>query len=827
MTFDRLYCNGNTDPLGVGKEILLSWNYLADGKRNEIQNAFRIEVMDNEKTVFDSSVTEGETMTFQLSDYFSPKEGKEYTWRVTAYSDGEATVSHKARFETAIESFRGAKWLICPDESINSPVFFRSFSLDTAPVKARAYVTGLGFTDCSCNGSSCSDRLLAPPNTLYDKFCYFETYDITNFLKPGENIFSIQLGKGYNNEFSQFGYRYYGKMGCRCLLSFTYTDGKTDFIISDNNFSGVSSPIASNGIYSGEVFDASISDFKKFEVIADEDASPKGKLIPDEMPPICVIAEYFPINSWETDNGVVFDFGCNLQGVTSIEIEGEKGCAIKISHSEMIHPDGTPDPETNRAAKAEDVYICGSGRGSYTPKFTYHGFRYALVSGLDKTSYFRIRALQISASLESTGSFSCSDAAINRIHKLCRHSMLCNFVSIPTDCPVRDERTPCQMDSQMIEAAAIYNFNMYSYYKKWLRDITNTPFRNGEENPDWHGDYIMLAFRLYRFYGDTNAVRELYPKMKDDVLNWFNNSEDGIWTKGFGDWCLPNDNTWENIGECKMAVNTSLLFAYCCIMEHLAGVFGIESDEKLFESCKRTIRESFYRKYYNPDGSINTGRQPEMILPLYFGLIEGERRIKTGDALCRKIREDGCLDTGGFGTMALIPAAAFSGGIDLLPDILKRGEYPGFGYWLATGATSLWEQWAVKGVMHSHSHELFAGIDAAFYRVFAGITALTPAFRSFRIAPCMPSDMQFCECKIKTMSGTVAFKAEKLYGGLELTVTIPPNTSAVLEIPKWEKFDDCGMWEGERRIEKKPVLTLGSGTYNLRLVPERCVNGIS
>ena len=154
----------------------------------------------------------------------------------------------------------------------------------------------------------------------------------------------------------------------------------------------------------------------------------------------------------------------------------------------------------------------------------------------------------------------------------------------------------------------------------------------------------------------------------------------------------------------------------------------------------------------------------------------------------------------------------------MMPEITS---YPGFGFWLANGATSMWEQWAVKGNMHSHSHQMHGGIGAAFYRVFCGLTTEKPGYRSFRVAPCMPKTMQFASCHLASVSGDIDVTVERLYDGLEISVRIPPNTEAEIVFPEWERYADCGLWDGERRIEKQPSLRLGSGFYQLRLVPER------
>ena len=821
MLFGRLYCNGSKNPLGVGTALTLSWNYQGNGGRNEKQDAYRVLVTgDGEE--FDSGIRQGDTMRFDLTKEFAVRTGKAYRWQVTAYSGKETVVSPEQFFETAVDDLPSAAFLTCGENEPASPVFEKTFSVPAKVRSARAYVTGVGLFTCACNEQNCSDAFLMPANTPYDTIQYTETFDITALVTEGENRFSVWLGNGYNADYSKYGFRYFGKKGFRCILVLTLENGETMRILSGGDWVWHDSPITENGLYAGETYDARRTEFAVYAAVPSEDDAPKGKLLPREMPQIRAVKEYLPIASWRSGEGTVYDFGCNLQGVISMEAEAPEGTALVFDHSEMLFPDGRPDPETNRRASARDTYICaGTGRERYCPRFTYHGFRYVTVTGAENASYFSIRALQLSADVEPFSTFQCSDATVNRIHALCCHSSRCNEVSIPTDCPVRDERTPCQMDSQMMEAAAMHNFYMESYYRKWLTDITCNPRNAGDGNPDWHGDYILLSYRMYRFYGDEKPLFSLYPRMMADVRAWFARSGEGIVDTGFGDWCLPNENTWESFFGCTTAVNTSLLYAYCCIMEETSVLLGNEENARCCREMKETMRAAFHEKCVHEDGTVLTGRQSDMILPLYYGLITEEDREKVSAVLRRKLEEQGHLDTGGFGNMALVPAMAYCGALDLIPEILSVGSYPGFGFWLANGATSMWEQWAVKGNMHSHSHQMHGGIGAAFYRVFCGLTTVKPGYRSFRVAPCMPKTMQFASCHLASVSGDIDVTVERLYDGLEISVRIPPNTEAEIVFPEWERYADCGLWDGERRIEKQPSLRFGSGFYQLRLVPER------
>lgn len=825
MIFDRMYVNGNVNPLGTGRKITLSWCYASDGKRDEVQKSFRI-LVSNENVQYDSGLIESSDMRFCLSDKMELRAETRYFWQVVASTGNETIESPLGTFETATDDLLTAKWITYGAVEVSSPVFYQHFMLKANVHSARAYVMGIGLIKCFCNDRSCSDAVLMPPNTPYEKQDYFETFDITDELNKGDNKFEIQLGNGYDMRYSKYGYRYDIPKGCRCLIKIAYENGETLSVTTDGTWLWRESQIIENGLYEGETFDARRRNLPSYGAVVNESEAPTGQPLPNEMPHVKVIARRYPVNSWQIENGTVYEFDSNVQGFTEIRVKAKKGTRITLDHCELIRPDGIPDPESNRNALAQDTYICsGEGIETYSPSFTYHGFRYVTVSGLENVEQFSICSLQISADVESRSSFECSDPTLNHIHQLCTHSIRCNLVSIPTDCPVRDERTPCLMDSQMVEAAAIHNWNMESYYLKWMRDITCREREIGSGNPDWAGDYIMLAYRLYRFYGNSDILQQIYPRMMKDLAVWINRREDGIIDTGFGDWCAPNDDTWEGYHGSVTATNTSLFYAHLCIAEEAAGLFGTTEEQRMCASWKNKLRKSVNESCISDSGSLWEGRQADLALPLYFGLIDESSQSKVMSAFNRKLAMDGNIDTGGYGTAALPAVSAASGCMDLLMKALRSGTYPGYGYWMATGSKSMWEQWASKGGMHSHSHALHGGIDAALYRVFCGITAKEPAYRKFGIAPCLPEDMNFCGCTLGTASGDIRIKIERLYGGLEMDIEIPPNTKATLTVPEYEKYRDCNMWDGERLIEKNECMELGSGHYQLRLVPISIYSG--
>ncbi len=833
MRFHALLTNGKENPIGIGRDITFHWNYeTTDGIRGEYQRTFSVTIKDeNGNPVYESGDVDGCDMMFRLPDCAVLTPGMMYFWTVTAKTENGTQLTSEAQtFQCAIDDLDTAAWIGCGEEAVSAPVFIRTFCADCAVVRAYLYVTGLGLIDCRMNGVRITDAMLQPPNTPYDRICYFETYDVTSFINEGRNLLEVTVGNGYNLDYSKWGFRYETPKGLRAALILVYDNGGAVRINTDEAWLWHDSPITANGLYYGEDYDARKRVFDCFPAVCMPDAAPRGLLTPNEMPPICIIDVLSPINCWRTDEGTVYDFGRNIQGVTELTVEAREGTEIFLQHSEMLYPDGRPDLYTNRDARAADTYICRGGETEiYRPTFTYHGFRYVCVRGAEQAERFVIKALHLSADVGDKAEFQCSHATLNHVHTMCAASMRSNFVSVPTDCPVRDERTPCQMDSQMYEDAAMYNFNMYTYYKKWLADITSDKDMICIGNPDWHGDALMLSYRLYRFYGDAEPARALYPYFKKALERWLQNSEEGLWTNGFGDWCLPNDNTWEGYHGCVTATNTSLLHAYTGIMEEYARLFGSKDDAAAFAEMGHTVRSGYIAAYTDDHGKPRIGRQPEAFLPLFYGIYGDAQDEKTDaeNALLAKLRADGYLDTGGFSTRCVLPVLAEIererpdvGALDTLMQVLSRNAYPGYGYMLARGATTLWEQWHYTGGMLTHSHAMHAGIDAALFSTICGIMPTKPGFAAFDVAPMLPRDMAFASCRIRTFSGEIVVNVERIGGGMAISLTVPQNTTAAVHFPHFDTYDDCILFDGEKQVEKTDILTVGGGTYCLRLVPK-------
>lgn len=506
--------------------------------------------------------------------------------------------------------------------------------------------------------------------------------------------------------------------------------------------------------------------------------------------------------------------------------------------AEELNADGTLDTATNRDAAATDTFtLAGTGRReTYEPRFTYHGFRYLEVAGPPGTAGLGdVRARVVHADVASTGAFTSSSEDLNRIWKNNRWSILNNSMSTPTDTPVRDERTPPAMDVQAYRDAATREFGMEGFYAKYLQDLppgTALPSDDVKaQYPDMAGGQVTLAWTLYEQYRDRDVLETAYPDMKRFVDRNATEVPGLIWPadKGFGDWCPPDHGPQANdgmgsptAGDCTSEVslvNTALSYQQARAAAKAAGVLGHRRDARHFESLAGRIKNAFNAHFLNEAGdTYGSGRQVTSILPLAFGLVPADRVAEVGDQLARTIVEHDArhLDTGIFGTRYLVDALARTGRIDLAMTMLHQRTYPGFGFQLAKGATTTWEQWLYRSSMETHDHAMFAGINTSLYTVLSGIRPTEPGYRAIAVEPRIPGSLDQVSASQETVRGRVAAGWKKTGDTLRLTVTIPANSRAVVRVPLTHQDDRVQAPTDVRRIRatgEAVSYRVGSGTW--------------
>lgn len=672
----------------------------------------------------------------------------------------------------------------------------RTFALPQKPVaEAWLTVTGLGFYEVWLNGRKIDPRRVLTPAISPHRFLA-DTYDVKALLTPGgDNTLGLWLSPGYSDDFSRFGWLWLAPKRALGALEVCYSDGTSVRIVTDGTWESTEDgPVVRTSLYHGELYDATRSDpdwarpsgskadWKPVTVFPDGPA-----ICEQESVPIRMGDPRRPVRVVESSAGVyTVDFGQNRAGVVRVRARGPRGTRIGVRTAEELDANGRIDQQTLNGAKSFDEFIlAGTGKvEEFTPRFTYHGFRYAEITGWPGTltADDGLEALAVHADVQDRLTFTCSHPILSWLHSAARWSMLSNLMSYPTDCAQRRERTACAMDSQTYEDVACTAFDMRLYYEKWMTDIP--PPQGG--NPDWTGQAVLLPFRLYDHYGEEKYLKEAIRRSRIYVDAQMKAHPDLLFRGGFGDWCAPNKGTWESFFNDVDVVNTAI---FCDIVRRLAdacAIAGMTDDaavyRRAFESCVRAFNAAFFK---SEDNTYGDGSQVNRVLPLAFGLVPAEKRPAVAQALVRRIREtDKChIDTGIFGTRYIGEVLCDIGEEDLLMTMLAQPDYPGFGYMRSLGATTLWEQWQPRGCMHSHNHAMMSDATLWMYNRLAGIRSAKPGYAEILIKPCFPKTVDSVSVRQETVRGTVGVTWVRKAACVTMDVEIPKGVPAHLALP--------------------------------------------
>ena len=829
-----LKCEYLTDPMGIDvRQPRFSW-VLQHSERGQIQSAYQALVASqadllgqNKGDLWDSGKVASDESVHVVYAGRPLESGRSYFWKVRTWdTQGNASpYSLPARFDTGLldpSDWRG-KWISGAGQ------LRKEFELTGKVVRARAYITALGYYELRLNGKKVGLNVLDPGWTTYEKRNLYVTFDITPLLKPGKNAVGVMLGDGWAVPPKRYGppiITDYSSPAFLLQLNVELEGGKQISVVSDTTWKASQGPITGASIFDGETYDARLEtpgwDGPGFDdsswSAAQEAKAPGGVLSAQMMPPIRVVDTIVPISMTNPQPGVyVYDMGQNFTGWAKLHVRGPRGTKVCMRFAELIYDNGMINRETIRRAKAQDTYILrGEGLEIYEPRFTYHGFRYVELTGFPGTpSLDTLRGRLVHTDVEPTGSFVASKAVLNQIQKIIRWGQRTNLHSVPTDCPQRDERMGWMGDAHVTAEEAMLNFDMAAFYTNFVRDIrdvqgedgtiTDTvPHKYGSRpaDPAWGTAYPLICWYMYEQYGDRRILEENYDGLKKYVEFLRSRADNHILRYSYyGDWVAVEQTPGE-------FVSAAYYFYDVDVLAKIAEALGKTDDAQSYAKLAGEIKDAFHREFFNPKtGSYANGTQTANTMALYLGLVPKDQSGRVMGNLTRDIvyRHDTHVTTGFIGVKYLFPLLTRSGRSDLAYELATQTTYPSWGYMISNGATTLWELWQNKTgpSMNSHNHPMFGSVGAWFYQALGGINAETPGYGKIRIQPQMARDLNWASASVETVRGTVTCSWNRSPGTVNVDVTVPVNSTASVVIPKPEEATDVIVREGERVVWEK------------------------
>lgn len=767
-------------------------------------------------------------------------------------------------FETGmgdVDQWR-ADWITADPEaghgqSADAFLLRRQFHLDRVPENVRIYVTSLGLYALYLNGRRVGDWLFTPGWTSYRHRLQYQTFDVSGWLQPGDNVVAAMVANGW----------YAGELGWaeardasafrRALLLELHEVGDQDRIIvaSDDQWRHHPGPIQFSELYHGETYDARREvmgwseprgDEASFHPVAILDHG-KEMLIAQENLPTRVTETLSPLRVVKTPNGeTVIDFGQNLTGRVRIRGEMAENTELRLRHAEVLDREGNFYTENLRKARQTVTYIAkGGGVEDYAPEFSFQGFRYVHVDPPELAASLTFTAEVIHTDLENTMEFECSEPLINQLQHNIVWSQRGNFLDVPTDCPQRDERLGWTGDAQVFVATAGFNMQVAPFFTKWLHDLACDQLPSGSVphvipqvleaqangSTAWADAAVICPWTIYRQYGDVALLRAQYPSMQAWVEYMRSSGPHAdTFEMGFhyGDWLGLDAASGSYVGATAKAYISNAFYAYSTgILAKAAQVLGQEADRRTYSTLYRDILSAFREEFVTPRGRIAVPTQTAHVLALAFELVEPVHRARVLQDLVDLIAESGNhLTTGFVGTPYLLHVLSQFGATDVAYQLLLRQQYPSWLYPISQGATTIWEHW--DGIrpdgsfwspaMNSFNHYAYGAVGDWLYQVVAGIRPGEdrPGFQDMVIQPKPGDGLTWASARYRCGYGVIESSWSLEAGRFRLKVTVPPNARATVIFPhgNFTDFETDGDSAALNMVAVDPWIQVGSGTYH-------------
>ncbi len=682
---------------------------------------------------------------------------------------------------------------------------------------ARLYATALGLYEFHINGKRVGDHVLAPDWTDYRKRVRYQVYDVTSFLKTGKNAVAALLGNGwYSGHIGNGGFQFFGaEPALLAQLEVTCSDGSVERIETDASWRVHPSRILASDFFLGESYDATkeVAGWDapglnaKFWPTVSVREEPQRQIEAQVMQPVRELAELKPKALTEPKPGHwTFDMGQNMVGFVRLKVSAPAGSKITLRHAEMLNPDGTIYTTNLRGAPSVDTYICnGAATETWQPTFTFHGFRYVELSGLThKPDLDAVTGVVIGSDTPRAGEFTCSDPRINQLESNIHWGQRGNYVSIPTDCPQRDERLGWMGDAQVFVRTATMNADVAAFFTKWLVDVddgqspegaygdVSPNTMGGKGTPAWADAGVICPWTIYQAYGDRRILEKHLPAMTR-WIEWCRKHSDGLIRDrdrggDYGDWLSIGAETPKDlIGTAYFAYSTDLL------ARSYRAVGNIAEAEK-YEQLFRDIKAAFIKRYVKPDGRIQGNTQCCYVMALKFNLLPDELRGKAVQYLVDGIRaKNGHLSTGFVGVSYLLPELTRAGKLDSAFGLLMQDTFPSWLFSVKHGATTIWERWdgwtPDKGFqnpgMNSFNHYSLGSCGQWLFESLAGIGLDPdhPGYKHIIVHPHAGGGLTWAKASLRSIHGPIASSWKVQGKEFALDVTIPANTTATVYMP--------------------------------------------
>ena len=690
------------------------------------------------------------------------------------------------------------------------PEFTRIFEVQEELEQALLTITGLGVYEARINDSRVGSYVLAPGWTSYKKRLQYQTYDVTELVKEGEeNEISVLLGKGWYRS------RLVGwqpspaqaelaknPAGLLAELELHYANGSEEHLVTDLSWKVRESRVRFSEIYDGEIYDGAMEEAAEEETALFE--GPDDTLLEQEGPEIREMERLSVREILTTPAGeTVLDFGQEITGYVQVRVEAKKGEAVDLSFGEVLDAEGNFYNANYRSAKAQYRYICGDGLQTYKPLLTFYGFRYVRVNefpgGPASVSKDAFTGIVVHSDMKRTGWIETSDPLLNRLVRNAFWSQKGNFLDVPTDCPQRDERLGWTGDAQVFARTACYNYDTEQFYEKWLNDLMADQREDGAvgfvipdllkaDNPSaaWGDAATVIPWEMYLTFGDAYILSRQFDSMKawvDYITNA--TTKPNLWAGGehFADWLGLDAPSGSYKGSTREELIATAFYARPTELLIKAG-HVLKRDMSEYETLYENIRDAFRAAY--PTYKTQT----ECVLAAHFGLACDVQAA--ADQLAQMVKEAGIsLQTGFVGTPYLLHVLSTFGHADLAWSLLLRREYPSWLYPVEKGATTIWEHW--DGIMqdgsfwstdmNSFNHYAYGSVLDWIYSVAAGIRPLEkePGYRKAEIAPHPDARLGWLEARYDSRFGRITSRWSYEEGAVRYEISTPVETLVTID----------------------------------------------